>query len=68
MVTRKEDQKEETARFAAEELDLDRERARDPLRPLVLVLLQQAREQMREREEREEGTEEVRLEAIEEHP
>lgn len=68
MVTRKEDQKEETARLADEELNLDRERARDPLRPLVLVLLQQAREQMREREEREEGPEDGLLEAIEERP
>jgi hypothetical protein len=57
MVTRKEDHHEDAARFAAEDLELDRERARDPLRPLVLVLIEQARRKIaKEEREREEGT------------
>lgn len=56
MVTRKEDRHEDAARLAAEELELDRERARDPLRPLVLVLIEQARRKIAKEEEREEGT------------
>ena len=55
MVTRKEDHREDAARLAADELELDRERVRDPLRPLVLVLIEQARRKIA-REEREEGT------------
>lgn len=57
MIKRKEDHRK-GARLAAEELELDRERARDPLRPLVLVLLQQARQMVAEEEEREEGKKE----------
>ncbi len=57
MVIRKEDHRQDPARLAADELELDRERARDPLRPLVLVLIEQAREIVAEKE-REEGTRE----------
>lgn len=63
MVTKNEDHKEETDCFADEELELERQRETDPFRPLVLVLLQQAREQIREREERGEGQLEDRLPA-----
>jgi len=58
MINRKENHRND-ARVAADELELDRERARDPLRPLVLVLIEQARRQIAEDKEREEGTREV---------
>lgn len=57
MVTRKEHHYEYPARLAAEELEADRERARDPFRPLALVLIEQARRKIAKVErEREEGT------------
>jgi hypothetical protein len=56
MVIRKENHHlERDARFAVEEDQLDRGRDRDPLLPLVLVLLEQAEEELRKRKEREEG-------------
>lgn len=59
MVTRKENHHQESvARLAVEEDQLDRERESDPLLPLVLVLLEQAEEELRiraERKERDEG-------------
>jgi hypothetical protein len=56
MVTGKENHHLESAsRLAVEEDQLDRERASDPLLPLVLVLLEQAEEELRRKREREEG-------------
>lgn len=53
MVTRKEDHRKH-ASLADDELQSDRQLAADPLRPLVLVLLEQARLEL-EREARDEG-------------
>lgn len=59
MVTRKENHHlDSVTRLAVEEDQLDRERDRDPLLPLVLVLLEQAEEELRKRKEREEGKDE----------
>lgn len=56
MVIRKENHHlESVARCAVEEDQLNRERDRDPLLPLVLVLLEQAEEELRKRKEREGG-------------
>lgn len=53
MVIRKEDHFE-TVSAGDDELELERQRETDPFRPLVLVLLEQAREQMRQEKERQE--------------
>jgi hypothetical protein len=50
MVTRKEDHYETAG--AVDELELERQRERDPLRPLVLLLLDIARRQLREEKEK----------------
>jgi hypothetical protein len=50
MVNRKEDHYQPAG--AVDELELERQRERDPLRPLVLVLLDIARRQLREEKER----------------
>lgn len=60
MVTRKENHhQEKLTRLAVEEDQLDRERESDSLLPLVLVLLEQAEEELRLREERGEGQEDL---------
>lgn len=53
MITRKENHRKD-ARLAADRRHVDRERA-EALLPLVRVLLDQAEQEIREREEREEG-------------
>lgn len=69
MVIRKENHhQEKPTRLAVEEDQLDRERDSDPLLPLVLVLLEQAEEELRQREEREEGKEEDLTPARTERP
>lgn len=51
MVIRKGDHFE-TVSAGDDELELERQRETDPFRPLVLVLLEQAREQMRQEKEK----------------